>query len=107
MRWRNKTWDRCRAPLAPARAIEKRALYVDNIVARIVLVSAAPMSQNTNCHPKPALFQLLRRLPIIMLEDAQLHPFFSHCVWLMAAHAKGFPVQESHIQLLQVCLTRI
>ena len=32
----------------------------------------------------------------------QLHPFFAHCVWLMAAHAKGFPVQESHVQLLQV-----
>jgi hypothetical protein len=37
-----------------------------------------------------------------MVEDAQLHPFFAHCVWLMAAHAKGFPVQESHVQLLQV-----
>ena len=48
-----------------------------------------------------APFQLLRRLPIIMVEDAQLHPFFAHCVWLMAAHAKGFPVQESHVHLLQ------
>ncbi len=37
-----------------------------------------------------------------MVEDAQLHPFFAHCVWIMAAHAKGFPVQESHVQLLQV-----
>lgn len=101
MRLRNKTWHRCHTPLP------RTALYVDNTVARIVLVSAAPMSQITNYNPKPALFQLLRRLPIIMLEDAQLHPFFSHCVWLMAAHAKGFPVQESHIQLLQVCLTRV
>ncbi|GAX78038.1 hypothetical protein CEUSTIGMA_g5480.t1 [Chlamydomonas eustigma] len=34
--------------------------------------------------------QLLRRLPIICLEDAILHPRLAVIVWIMAAQAKGY-----------------
>lgn len=37
-----------------------------------------------------SLGDLLRRLPIIILEDSTLHPSFPLLVWLMAAHAKDF-----------------
>jgi hypothetical protein len=33
---------------------------------------------------------LLRRLPIIILEDSTLHPSFPLLTWLMAAHSKNF-----------------
>mmetsp|Transcript_22368 Transcript_22368/g.33046 ORF Transcript_22368/g.33046 Transcript_22368/m.33046 type:complete len:491 (+) Transcript_22368:215-1687(+) len=39
-----------------------------------------------------AIGELLRRLPIILLEDSTLHPDFSFLVWLMAAHSKGFSI---------------
>jgi hypothetical protein len=37
-----------------------------------------------------SLGDLLRRLPIIMLEDSMLHPSLPLLTWLMAAHAKNF-----------------
>jgi hypothetical protein len=37
-----------------------------------------------------SLGDLLRRLPIIMLEDSTLHPSFPLLTWLMAAHSKNF-----------------
>jgi hypothetical protein len=33
---------------------------------------------------------LIRRLPIIMLEDSALHPDFGLLVWLMVAESKGY-----------------
>ena len=38
--------------------------------------------------------ELLRRLSIICLEDAVLHPRLPLVVWLMAAHAK---VRHAHM----------
>jgi hypothetical protein len=35
-----------------------------------------------------ALGELLRRLPIIVLEDSTLHPDFPLLVWLMVAESK-------------------
>jgi hypothetical protein len=35
-----------------------------------------------------SLGDLLRRLPIIMLEDSTLHPDFPFLVWLMVAESK-------------------
>lgn len=35
-----------------------------------------------------ALGELLRRLPIIILEDSTLHPDFPLLVWLMVAESK-------------------
>jgi hypothetical protein len=37
-----------------------------------------------------SLGDLLRRLPIIALEDSTLHPDFDFTVWLMVAHSKGY-----------------
>lgn len=37
-----------------------------------------------------SLGDLLRRLPIIILEDSSLHPSFSFLTWLMVAHSKDF-----------------
>jgi hypothetical protein len=62
-----------------------------------------------------ALGPLLRRLPIIMLEDSTLHPDFGHVVWMMLAHSKGFfdseePMSTTHWNLilaLQLHLLRI
>ncbi|KAK9800311.1 hypothetical protein WJX73_000054 [Symbiochloris irregularis] len=40
--------------------------------------------------------ELLRRLSIICLEDAVLHPQLPLIVWLMAAHAKGYELGWHH-----------
>lgn len=37
-----------------------------------------------------ALGELLRRLPIIILEDSTLHPGFHFLIWIMMAHSKDF-----------------
>ena len=37
-----------------------------------------------------AFGELLRRLPIIVLEDSTLHPDFGLLVWMMVAHSKQF-----------------
>lgn len=47
-----------------------------------------------------ALGELLRRMPIIILEDSTLHPSFPFLVWLMVAHSKQFEPNESLIQKL-------
>jgi hypothetical protein len=41
-----------------------------------------------------SLGDLLRRLPIIMLEDSTLHPSFPLLTWLMAAHSKDFQLND-------------
>ncbi|KAK1740411.1 hypothetical protein QTG54_008506 [Skeletonema marinoi] len=46
---------------------------------------------------------LIRRLPIIILEDSTLHPDFSLLVWLMIADSKGFvPSKELIVRVLQI-----
>ncbi|GKZ01250.1 hypothetical protein MPSEU_001076000 [Mayamaea pseudoterrestris] len=42
-----------------------------------------------------AMGELLRRLPIIVLEDATLHPDFGLLVWLVMAESKGFVVTKA------------
>lgn len=37
-----------------------------------------------------SLGDLLRRLPIIILEDSSMHPSFPLLIWLMVAHSKDF-----------------
>ena len=37
-----------------------------------------------------SLGELLRRLPIIVLEDSTLHPDFNFLMWIMMAHSKAF-----------------
>lgn len=44
--------------------------------------------------------ELLRRLPIIAVEDVCLLPHFDRVVWLMVAHSKGYTLQPSDIGLL-------
>eukprot|EP00040_Diaphanoeca_grandis_P019997 m.105986 g.105986 ORF g.105986 m.105986 type:complete len:539 (-) comp27694_c0_seq3:497-2113(-) len=41
--------------------------------------------------------QLLRRLPLIMIEDCALHSSFPTLVWMMAASAKGFVLPRAMI----------
>ena len=46
---------------------------------------------------------LIRRLPIIILEDSTLHPDFGLLVWLMIADSKGYvPSRELILRVLQV-----
>jgi hypothetical protein len=42
-----------------------------------------------------SLGELLRRLPIIVLEDSILHPDFDLLVWLMMAHSKDYSIPPS------------
>lgn len=42
-----------------------------------------------------SLGELLRRLPIIILEDSTLHPDFDLLVWLMMAHSKDYTIPPS------------
>jgi hypothetical protein len=45
--------------------------------------------------------ELLRRLPIILVEDATVQPeFFSHLIWLMMADSKGYQLSPSDVQLI-------
>lgn len=46
--------------------------------------------------------EFLRRLCVIVLEDAVLSPAQPALVWLMAAAAKGYALTAAHVQL---CLT--
>ncbi len=46
---------------------------------------------------------LIRRLPIIILEDSTLHPDFVFLVWLMIADSKGYvPSKELIVRVLQI-----
>lgn len=50
-----------------------------------------------------SLTDLIRRLPIIILEDSTLHPDFGLLVWLMIADSKGYvPSKELILRVLQV-----
>lgn len=42
-----------------------------------------------------SLGDLLRRLPVIILEDSSLHPDMGLLVWLMMAHSKGYQIPFS------------
>ena len=41
--------------------------------------------------------ELLRRLPIIILEDVMLNNDFLFLVWLMCAESKGFPINDGYM----------
>lgn len=45
--------------------------------------------------------ELLRRLPIIMLEDTLVHPrYFPELVWLMVAVSKGYTLTTADVQIV-------
>jgi hypothetical protein len=45
--------------------------------------------------------ELLRRLPVIILEDTQYnHYTYTHLIWLMIAHSKGYTLTEQDVQLI-------
>ncbi len=45
--------------------------------------------------------ELLRRLPVIILEDSQYnHYTYTHLIWLMIAHSKGYQLTEQDVQLI-------
>ncbi len=45
--------------------------------------------------------ELLRRLPVIILEDSQYnHYTYTHLIWLMIAHSKGYKLTEEDVQLI-------
>eukprot|EP00980_Cylindrotheca_fusiformis_P004935 scaffold1051_cov119-Cylindrotheca_fusiformis.AAC.10 len=44
------------------------------------------------------LGELLRRLPIICLEDSTLHPDFAFCVWCMTAHSKEYAFSSMQVE---------
>jgi hypothetical protein len=44
--------------------------------------------------------QTLRRIPIIMMEDACLHPKLPQLVWLMMAHSKGWELNRSQVECI-------
>lgn len=46
---------------------------------------------------------LIRRLPVIILEDSTLHPDFGLLVWLMVADSKGYvPSKELIVRVFQI-----
>ena len=47
-----------------------------------------------------SLGDLLRRLPIIILEDSMLHADLPFVVWLMIAHSKGYLVSKDQLERL-------
>ena len=50
-----------------------------------------------------ALGELLRRLPIIVLEDSTLHPDLDFLVWIMMAHSKDFaPPPRLLVRVFQI-----
>lgn len=45
--------------------------------------------------------ELLRRLPVVILEDSQYnHYTYTHLIWLMIAHSKGYQLTEEDVQLI-------
>ena len=44
--------------------------------------------------PRECADEVLRRLPIIALEDAALHPAYPLLVWAMCVHGKGFELPD-------------
>ena len=46
------------------------------------------------------LTELLRRLPIIAIEDSLPSPLFPQLVWIMLAHTHGLPLLSGHINLV-------
>lgn len=64
-----------------------------NMVTQCLSTTQQLLRQDTN--------EALRRLPVIMLEDGQLHhESYSLVVWLMAAHSKGYRLQQKDEQLI-------
>lgn len=51
--------------------------------------------------------ELLRRLCVIVLEDAGLHPAFPALVWLMVAYSKGFLPAEAEAASLELVLLAV
>ena len=59
--------------------------------------------------------EILRRLPIVMLEDSTLHPDLPLVVWMMVAHSKGLfdleppksPVLHQTLQAMKLRVLRI
>ena len=51
--------------------------------------------------------EILRRLPIICIEDAALHPAFPVLVWLMLADSKGFTLPEWLTQIVVLNITEV
>lgn len=56
---------------------------------------------------KNGMAELLRRLPVIAVEDALPPPELPALVWLMAAHAKGAPLSAEHTRLVMRSVYRI
>ena len=55
------------------------------------------------------VLEVLRRLPIVIVEDALVHPLLPNVVWLMMAVSKGYRLRKSdHLLLLlityEICL---
>ena len=56
-----------------------------------------------------SLGELLRRLPIIILEDSTLHPDFDLLVWLMMAHSKDYSIPSTMLArvfeiIFEICM---
>ena len=43
---------------------------------------------------------ILRRLPIIILEDSILHPLYPNLVWIMIAYSKGYKLRVDDVHLI-------
>src|SRR5665648_892247 len=55
------------------------------------------------------ILEVLRRLPIVIVEDALVHPLLPNIVWLMMAVSKGYQLRKSDYLLLllityEICL---
>jgi hypothetical protein len=77
---------------------------IKSALQKAVRLGRAPCALRIIFHlVKDSHQEAIRRLPIIVLEDAILHPSFPFLVWLMAANAKGYRPSKDHIsELLRI-----
>jgi hypothetical protein len=69
------------------------------------LVEEAKSSALTILCLKPS--ELLRRLPIIVLEDVMLNSNFLFLVWLMCAESKGFPINDEYMKKIIIVVEHL
>lgn len=87
--------------ILPSEMIYNNVPYLKSHLQKCIRRSNLNLALKTTLHlAKLDLQELLRRLAIIMVEDAILLPEFSTLVWLTAALSKGFCLDKKRIYWL-------
>ena len=79
----------------PKEKVYKNVSYMKSHLQKSIRKMNEELSVQSTYHIfKMDLTDLLRRLPIIMLEDLTLHESFPTLIWLMIANTKNFKMKE-------------